>query len=141
LARFERKNRSAAAHRCAHPAVVTMDRGDDHRIAEARVLGHPCRVSLTDSQEGDERLLVNYEHHPVASPYRMRFAVTCAGARRPTTPSTRCPSSCAGVRLRCRRDDSRLRVGRWDGNFVAGIEKLLDPRAAYLHMHSRDIGP
>ena len=36
---------------------------------------YPCRVSLTDSQPGEELLLVNYEHHAVDSPYRMRFAI------------------------------------------------------------------
>src|SRR5580698_599105 len=36
---------------------------------------YPCRVSLTDSQAGEELLLINYEHHPVDSPYRMRFAI------------------------------------------------------------------
>jgi hypothetical protein len=36
---------------------------------------YPCRVSLTDSQPGEELLLINYEHHPVASPYRMQFAI------------------------------------------------------------------
>lgn len=35
----------------------------------------PCRISLTDSKPGDELILVNYEHHAVASPYRMRFAI------------------------------------------------------------------
>ncbi len=44
-------------------------------IADERRPGYPCRVSLTDSHPGDELILVNYEHHPVASPYRMRFAI------------------------------------------------------------------
>src|SRR4029077_14007451 len=35
----------------------------------------PCRVSLTDAAPGDEVILVNYEHHAVDSPYRMRFAI------------------------------------------------------------------
>ena len=35
----------------------------------------PCRISLTDATPGDEVILTNYEHHAVASPYRMRFAV------------------------------------------------------------------
>jgi len=35
----------------------------------------PCRISLTDAKPGDELILVNYEHHAVASPYRMRFAI------------------------------------------------------------------
>ncbi len=47
-------------------------RGAVRRVAEG---GQPCRVSLTDSEPGDELILVNHEHHPVASPYRMRFAV------------------------------------------------------------------
>jgi Protein of unknown function (DUF1203) len=50
-------------------------RGAFRRIADARTPGYPCRVSLTDSRPGDELLLVNYEHHPVSSPYRMRFAI------------------------------------------------------------------
>ena len=37
--------------------------------------GAPCRVSLTDATPGDEVILVNYEHHKVDSPYRMRFAI------------------------------------------------------------------
>src|SRR5690348_8965064 len=45
------------------------------RIADARKPGYPCRISLTDSEPGDELLLVNHEHHAVASPYRMRFAI------------------------------------------------------------------
>ena len=36
---------------------------------------HPCRISLTDAAPGDEVILVNHEHHAVASPYRMRFAI------------------------------------------------------------------
>src|SRR5262252_2479351 len=35
----------------------------------------PCRISLSDAKPGDELILVNYEHHAVSSPYRMRFAI------------------------------------------------------------------
>ena len=45
------------------------------RVADDRQPGYLCRVSLTDSKPGDELLLVNYEHLPVDSPYRMRFAI------------------------------------------------------------------
>ena len=78
--------------------------GAIRRIAHERTPGYPCRVSLTDSQPGDELLLVNYEHHPVASPYRMRFAVYVRrGVRRPTMKSIRFPSSCGCARLRSAR--------------------------------------
>src|ERR1700690_4225879 len=51
------------------------ERGAVRRIADARERGYPCRVSLTDAKPGDELILLNYEHHAVASPYRMRFAI------------------------------------------------------------------
>src|ERR1041384_5107138 len=35
----------------------------------------PCRVSLTGAAPGYQVILVNYEHHAVDSPYRMRFAI------------------------------------------------------------------
>src|SRR5215510_9724841 len=63
------------AHLFALPAEELPAHGIERRIADGRTPGYPCRVSLTDSQPGDELLLVNYEHHPVDSPYRMRFAV------------------------------------------------------------------
>src|SRR5262249_13367689 len=50
-------------------------RGAVRRVADARTPGYPCRSSLTESRPGDELLLVNYEHPPVSSPYRMRFAI------------------------------------------------------------------
>jgi hypothetical protein len=46
--------------------------GAVRRIADG---ARPCRISLTDATPGDELILVNYEHHPVDSPYRMRFAI------------------------------------------------------------------
>src|SRR5262249_1294804 len=49
--------------------------GAVRRIADDRQPGYPCRVSLPDSNRADELLLVNYEHLPVDSPYRMRFAI------------------------------------------------------------------
>ena len=47
-------------------------RGAVRQIADSN---YPCRISLTDAKPGDELLLVNHEHHPVGSPYRMRFAI------------------------------------------------------------------
>jgi hypothetical protein len=43
-------------------------RGAVRRIADGN---YPFRISLTDSTPGDELVLVNHEHHPVNSPYRM----------------------------------------------------------------------
>jgi len=67
------------AERFAHLFALSDEQlaaqGAVRRIADGRVPGYPCRVSLTDAREGDELILVNYEHHGVNSPYRMRFAI------------------------------------------------------------------
>src|SRR5213083_2050003 len=63
------------AHLFALGDAELTTHGAVRRIADGRSPGYPCRVSLTDSRPGDELLLVNYEHHPVTSPYRMRFAI------------------------------------------------------------------
>jgi hypothetical protein len=50
--------------------------GAVRRTADERSPGYPCRISLTDSQPGDELILVNYEHHPsgnASSPACRRF--------------------------------------------------------------------
>ena len=52
-------------------------RGAVRRIADQRNPGYPCRVSLTDSQPGDELLLVNFEHHPVARSEERRVGKEC----------------------------------------------------------------
>jgi hypothetical protein len=45
------------------------------RVVADRHPGFPCRVSLVDAQPGERLLLVNYEHLPVISPYRARYAI------------------------------------------------------------------
>ena len=40
-----------------------------------RMPGFPCRVSLRDAEPGETVLLLNYEHLPVASPYRSGYAI------------------------------------------------------------------
>lgn len=44
------------------------------RIVDKRP-GFPCRVSLEDAQLGERVLLINYEHHASATPYRSCHAV------------------------------------------------------------------
>jgi len=110
------------------------------RIADARKPGYPCRVSLTDSEPGDELLLVNYEHHAVESPYRMRFAIYVRRGEVTYDAVDEVPEQ---LRLR------KLAVRAWDADammvgheFVEGreLESAIDrlfanPTAAYLHIH------
>jgi len=115
-------------------------RGAVRRIADDRQPGYPCRVSLTDSRAGDELILVNYEHHPVASPYRMRFAVYVRKGERQFDAVDEVPAQLRGRTLAMRAfDESAMMVG-WEliegRDLEAAVERLFsNPRAAYLHIH------
>ena len=110
------------------------------RIADARSPGYPCRISLTDSQAGDELLLVNYEHHPVASPYRMRFAVYVRRGEETYDAVDRVPEQLRRRTLAVRAFDANaMMLGRelTEGTSLEhAIERLFaDPAATYLHVH------
>jgi Protein of unknown function (DUF1203) len=111
--------------------------GGVRRIADGH---YPCRVSLTDSEPGDELLLVNYEHHPVDSPYRMRFAIYVREGDRTYDRVNEVPEQLRTRMLAVRSfDENGMMVGRClaDGRELeAAIDELLAPsNAAYLHVH------
>jgi hypothetical protein len=114
--------------------------GAVRRTADARNPGYPCRISLTDSNEGDELLLVNYEHHRVDCPYRMRFAVYVRRGEETYDAVDQVPQQLCIRQLAARSfDRSGMMVG-WelvDGKKLEGaIERLFaDSKAAYLHVH------
>jgi len=115
-------------------------RGAVRRSADARTPGYPCRVSLTDSRPGDELLLVNYEHHPVSSPYRMRFAVYVRKGEETYDAIDEVPEQLRIRTLAVRAFDADAMMVGWeliDGHLLeAAVERLFaDPRAAYLHVH------
>jgi len=114
--------------------------GAVRRIADARVPGYPCRVSLTDSTPGDELILVNYEHHPVDSPYRMRFAIYVRAGEETYDAVDRIPEQLRWRTLAVRAfDRTAMMLGceLVDGrDLEPAIERLLGlPQAAYLHVH------
>ena len=115
-------------------------RGAVRRIADSRTPGYPCRISLTDSRAGDELLLVNYEHHPVDSPYRMRFAIYVRRGEETYDAVDAVPEQLRTRTLAVRSFDADAMMVGWqlvDGrHLIAGIEQLFaDPRADYLHVH------
>jgi hypothetical protein len=114
--------------------------GAVRRIADERTTGYPCRISLTDSRAGDELVLVNYEHHPVASPYRMRFAIYVRKGEETYDQVDQVPEQLRLRTLAARAFDADAMMVGWelvDGRELeAAIERLLaEPRAAYLHIH------
>jgi Protein of unknown function (DUF1203) len=114
--------------------------GAVRRIADDRDPGYPCRVSLTDSQAGDELILVNYEHHPVSSPYRMRFAVYVRKGEETYDKIGEIPEQLRLRTLAVRAYDRDGMMQGWElveGKAIEGaIERLFaNPAARYLHVH------
>jgi Protein of unknown function (DUF1203) len=114
--------------------------GAVRQIADGRVPSYPCRVSLTDARAGDELLLVNYEHHPVSSPYRMRFAVYVRKGEETYDRVDEVPEQLRIRTLAVRAFNADAMMVGWelvDGDQLeAAIERLFaDLRAAYLHVH------
>ena len=109
------------------------------RIADAEP-GYPCRVSLTDAQPGQEVILVHFEHHSVASPFRASHAIYVRDGEVTYDAIDRVPDQ---LRLRL------LSVRAFDGagmmvgaeviegpQLERAVEQLFeDARAAYLHVH------
>jgi hypothetical protein len=114
--------------------------GGVRRIADDRNPGYPCRISLTDAKPGDELILVNYEHHAVASPYRMRFAIFVRDGEETFDAIDEVPEQLRRRTLAVRSfDAAAMMVDRAlvEGTELEGaIARLFaDPRAAYLHVH------
>ena len=100
----------------------------------------PCRVSLTDAEPGEEVVLVNYEHQPIDSPYRMRFAIYVRPGEERFDAVDEVPEQLRSRTLAVRAfDPDAMMVGHEliDGRDVEqAIERqLAKPMAAYLHVH------
>ncbi len=127
------------------PFAGLFDLSDDElraRDAVRRIADnpYPCRISLTDAEPGDELLLVNYEHHPVNSPYRMRFAIYVRRGEEQYDAIDQVPEQLRSRMLAVRSfDEGGMMIEREliEGQQVEqAIERLFaDPAAAYLHVH------
>jgi hypothetical protein len=111
-------------------------------VAEADT-GYPCRVLLENASVGQTLLLLNYEHQPLASPYRSRHAIFVnEAARQERTFRDRMPAILAQRKLIGLRafDDAGMML---DAEIVPGVEVeaaavrlLASPEIAYLHAHN-----
>ena len=112
-------------------------RGAVRRIADGR---RPCRVSLTDAQPGDDLILTNYEHHAVASPYRMRFAIFVRPGERTYDAVDAVPEQLRKRMLAVRAFDAGAMLIGCELAEGTRLEDAVgrlfgDSRAAYLHIH------
>ena len=127
-------------HLFAMSDAELAEHGAVRRIADGRNPGYPCRVSLTDSQPGDELILVNYEHHAVESPYRMRFAVYVRRGEETFDRIDEVPEQLRLRALAVRAFDAHGMMQGWElvegPDLEAAIERLFaNSNAAYLHIH------
>jgi Protein of unknown function (DUF1203) len=116
------------------------------RVVADRHPGFPCRVSLRDAQPGETLLLVNYEHLPVASPYRSRYAIYVReNARDAQLAVGEVPEVLHGRLLSLRAFSAAGMLLQADvaaaAELVPAIHRLLAPEeAAYLHVHNAKAG-
>jgi uncharacterized protein DUF1203 len=100
----------------------------------------PCRISLTDASPGDELILVNYEHHAVASPYRMTFAIYVRKDEQTFDAVDTVPEQLRRRTLAVRAFDGDAMMVGYElvegEKLESAIARLFaDPRPAYLHVH------
>jgi len=121
---------------------------DEARLAEKGILqrvsdakpGFPCRVALADAEPGARVLLLNYEHLPVASPYRSRHAIYVSEGAAPFDAVNVVPQALRDRLLALRAFDAAGMMV--DADITEGreaeplIERLLGlPGVVYLHAH------
>ena len=100
----------------------------------------PAASALPTPAQATSLILVNYEHHAVASPYRMRFAIYVRKDEQTFDAVDTVPEQLRRRTLAVRAFDGGAMMVGWE--LVEG-EKLestiarcfADPRSAYLHLH------
>jgi hypothetical protein len=114
---------------------------DIRRVVADQAASFPCRVSLRDAEPGERLVLLPYEHHAVATPYRASGPIFVRENATDTTPAIgevpeqlrRRPLS-----IRAYGDDGMMRIA--DVVEGAAIESLIvrffdRADVGYLHVH------
>ncbi len=115
------------------------------RVADTKP-GFPCRVTLDDAEPGEGLLLLNYEHLPVASPYRSTHAIFIReGARDAALYVDAVPEQLSRRLLSVRAFDAAGMMADADvidGTALDAVARawLAPPEVAYLHVHNAKPG-
>lgn len=131
----------AALFGLSDPELAT--RGVVRRVAEnGPATRFPCRVSLRDAASGEPVLLLNFEHLPVASPYRSRYAIYVReNAREAQLEVDEIPQVMHNRLLALRAfdpDGMLVAADLAEGDGVAPtIDRMLaNPAVDFLHVHN-----
>ncbi|KQU80825.1 MULTISPECIES: DUF1203 domain-containing protein [unclassified Rhizobacter] len=132
----------------AAPFAALFELSDDalahhgaQRCIAAESTGYPCRISLEDATQGDELLLLPFEHQPAASPYRASGPIFVRrGALQRVLPADQVPPYLSTRLLSVRaydRADMIIEASVRDGTEIADeIRRLFGhPAVAYIHLH------
>jgi hypothetical protein len=119
---------------------------DAVRVVADQHPGFPCRVSLKDAEIGERLLLLNYEHLPVASPYRSRHAIYVReSATDARLAVDEVPEQLRIRLLSVRAFDARGMMKAADVTAGTTLETVIeqlfaDPAVEYLHIHNAKPG-
>ncbi len=116
------------------------------RRTVAALPGFPCRVSLEDAPVGEELLLLHFEHHPAASPYRAAGPIYVRrNAARRVLPPGEVPPYVTTRLISVRAYDAAGMMV--DGAVCEGpavaqeLDRVFaDPGVAYVHLHNAKRG-
>ena len=104
--------------------------------------GYPCRITLEDAEPGESVLLLNYESHKTASPYRSSYAIFVReNAAAAASMQDEAPGVLAGrpIALRVFNEDGMLIDARLHskGEITEVIADIFNnDHAAYIHAHN-----
>lgn len=123
-----------------------LARHDAVRVIADKRPGFPCRISLQDAAIGERLILLNYEHLPVASPYRSRHAIFVSeSATEVHLAAGEVPEQLRSRLLSVRAFDARDMMQSAEIAPGTALESLIDqlfsnPEVAYLHIHNAKRG-
>jgi hypothetical protein len=109
------------------------------RVAASKP-GFPCRISLTDAEVGDEVILVHYEHHAVASPFRASHAIYVRKGEQQFDAVDSVPPMLRSRLLSVRAFDADGMLADADVTDGTDLEALIErqfgnAQTQYLHIH------
>ena len=125
---------------------VELSRQGAVRVTADERPGFPCRVSLQDAEVGEKLILLNYEHLPVATPYRSSHAIYVReSATEAQLGIDEVPQQMRPRLLSLRAFDANGMMKAADVVPGTGVEKLIeqmfaDPSIAFLHVHNAKWG-
>lgn len=119
---------------------------DARRMTVTARPGSPCRVSLADAEIGETVLLVHYEHHTAASPYRSGHAIFVREGVAQARPAVNEVPEVLRSRLISLRqfDDKGMMIVAdvlKGENLSAALDAAFDDaRTSYVHLHNAKPG-